>query len=200
MVDTAQGGRRGRLFDTAPRLDGNLGEFNTRLGSQYCSSRSFHPTMPHFIRLRGPWNWRPLGRWVQNTLGDWQIAANELATGGVVALPGDWSDVLGQDYRGRVLFTRSFRCPPAIAAAGQILLGIDDVSWQAKVELNNQHLGEIVGSRSLAGGLGQRCPAKFDVTQLLRPSNLLSVTVTSDKPDATEGRSGYLGLVRLEIQ
>jgi beta-galactosidase/beta-glucuronidase len=155
--------------------------------------------MPHFIRLRGPWNWQPVSRWTQNPSGEWQLTANDLPQGGAIVLPGDWNAILGENHLGSVLFTRTFRCPQAIAAAAHVSLEIEDANRQAKVELNDQLLGEIISSQLPAAYTVQRCPARFDITRLLRPSNLLSVTVTSSPPDEGKERCGHLGLVRLAI-
>ena len=122
-----------------------------------------------------------------------------------MSLPGDWISILGEDYQGSVLFTRSFRCPQAISAAVQVFLEVEDTNRQATVELNNQRLGDVISSQlsavgtALAVGTAQRCPASFDITRLLQPSNLLAVTVESNPHDEGVKCSGQLGLIRLAI-
>ncbi len=155
--------------------------------------------MPHFIRLRGPWNYRPVGRWLPAASGDWQLVADNLPDAGILSVPGDWSAALAE-FQGTVLFTRSFRCPESVASAARVWLGVEDVSWQARVELNDQVLGQIVSSQAVEGSNDQRCPARFDITELLKPRNLLAITLTSPAPTQTQGHSGHLGLVRLEIE
>ncbi len=155
--------------------------------------------MPHYIRLRGPWNYRPLARWLPTASGDWQLVADNLLDSGIISLPGDWRAALG-DFAGTVLFTRTFRCPESLASATRVWLGVEEVSSQARVELNDQFLGEIVCSQTAEGNHHQQCPARFDITELLQPRNLVAITLTSPTPTPTERRSGHLGLVRLEIE
>lgn len=116
-----------------------------------------------------------------------------------MSLPGDWNSILGEDYQGSVLFTRNFRCPQAISAALQVFLEIEDANRQATVEINNQRLGEVISSQLSAVDAAQRCPASFDITRLLQPSNVLAVTVESSPQNEGVKRSGHLGLVRLAI-
>jgi len=155
--------------------------------------------MLHFIRLRGPWNYRPVSRWIAGVNGDWRLVADDLPDEGVISLPGNWCDAL-DGFEGSVQFTRAFRCPEAVAAAAEVWLGIGDVNWLAKVELNEQVLGEVVCSQAAVKGTDQRCPTRFSVKKIIQPRNLLTITVTSAMPTATERRGGQLGLVRLEIE
>src|SRR5262245_46082860 len=121
--------------------------------------------MTHFIRLRGPWSYSPVARWVRNAEGNWLLAADALPNGGTVSLPGDWGEVLGKTFAGNVRFTRTFRCPEALATAAHVWLTIEDVGSSAKIELNDQILGEIVGSHADESESGQRCPARFEITR-----------------------------------
>jgi hypothetical protein len=156
--------------------------------------------MMHVIRLRGPWNYQPVARWVRSTEGEWQLMTDALPGGGSVPLPGDWSSALGENFSGSVLFTRAFRCPESLASAARVWLTIEEVEWQATTKLNGQALGNVVGDLLREDAQDQTCPARFDITKLLQPSNLLAITVTSRPQMTDEGQLGYLGLVRLEIE
>lgn len=156
--------------------------------------------MIHVIRLRGPWSYVPVARWKRSAEGEWHLTTDALPAGGSVPMPGDWSCVLGEDFSGSVLFTRTFRCPESLANAARVWLAIEEVEWQASAKLNGQALGNVVSDLLREGSQDHTCPARFDVTKLLQPRNLLAITVTSRPQLTDEGKFGYLGLVRLEIE
>lgn len=154
----------------------------------------------HVIRLRGPWEYRPLARTVRLADGSNRAESGDLPAPGRIQLPADWGATLGSDFRGRVAYLRRFGRPTGLDAAGRVELVITRVDAMGSVRLNGQGLGDIP-----AGGAVWRC----DVTARLRPRNELVVEVELPRltdrspPLARPGREGLpgglIGRVRLEI-
>jgi hypothetical protein len=130
----------------------------------------------HAIRLRGPWECQPRK---------------------------PEADCLGE-----MLLRRRFNRPTGLENATRVWLVIEEVAAAARVMLNEQPLGEIVPS-SYAQALAspsspRRCPARLEITSLLRPHNSLEIIVDSPAsvpipPAIDDGPGGLLGPVRLEI-
>ena len=151
----------------------------------------------HVIRLRGPWEYRPLFRLAILPGGSQRRETCDLPAAGRIAVPGDWGATLGADFRGRVAYRRPFGCPTGLAAADRVDLVIERVDAYGRALLNGQSLGEIP-----AGG----CLWRREITAGLRPRNELVVEVElpgGDPPPARPGREdrpgGLVGEVRLEI-
>jgi hypothetical protein len=125
----------------------------------------------HRIRLRGPWDLVPLDR----TDGD-----APLPPAGRVDVPGDLSEVVGADFRGRVRLGRRFNSPTNLDPDEQVALVFEALDAQAQLVLNGTPL-------QFAG----QSPARFDIRPLLALHNLLEVTLTLPALP--------LGEVRLEI-
>jgi len=173
--------------------------------------------MPHSIRLRGPWEYQPLARFRPLASGQLRVMHESLPAGGTLNLPGDWGDALGRDFEGIVRFTRCFHCPTGLEADSRVWLVVEDVDSHARIELNDHYLGEVASGRSSVArdqaddAHVQFCPARFDITPILRPQNRLSISVTSpslathdSQPVSRPGREGQpgglIGLIRLEIE
>lgn len=168
--------------------------------------------MPHTIRLRGPWEYQPLGRAEILADGQVSIQAWDLPGGGTLALPADWGEALGRDFRGLVRFTRRFAQPTGLDARSRVWLVIEEVDRQGNVTLNGTSLGIVWTSATTpVPGVGaQLCPARLEITNLLQPRNVLTIDVV--KPPLAAGvppevlgprtdlPGGLIGLVRLEIQ
>jgi len=165
--------------------------------------------MPHSIRLRGPWNYQPLIRFLPLASGQLRGAKENVPRGGTLELPADWGGVLRCDFQGVVRFTRRFHRPTGLHAASRVWLLVDDVDWRAVVTLNERALGSVVSKLATESG-ALRCPARFDITADLLPQNLLSIDVTSPsltangfplpRPGREDQPGGPIGLVRLEIE
>lgn len=131
----------------------------------------------HSIRLRGPWHFEVIS-----------IAAGDVASPeGKQQMPADWSRALGSDFRGVVLFSRSFHAPTGLEPDQQVQLTFSSVRSRGTVVLN----GELLGPVSDGG-------ASFDIATRLLPFNQLQVEITQDSPDDPPG--GIVGEVQLEIQ
>jgi hypothetical protein len=167
----------------------------------------------HTIRLRGPWEYQPLAHFAAVSDATLQETKANLPPGGTLVLPADWGAALGRDFWGRVRFSRVFHRPTGLDASSKVWLVVEEVDWQAGVDLNDRHLGDVLCSlagASLHVSGVQRCPARFDITDSLQPENRLSIEVTCPGVDASgravsrfgrdKASGGLIGLVRLEIE
>ena len=122
------------------------------------------------------------------------------ATLHTIRLRGPWQS---QSLAGGMLrFERRFHQPTGLDAASRVWLAIAEADSQARIELNGQFLGEVDS--------GSHAPARFEITSLVKPQNLLSVSVTSPRPDEStstqppqapaEQPAGLIGQVSLEIE
>jgi Glycosyl hydrolase 2 galactose-binding domain-like len=152
----------------------------------------------HVIRLRGPWEVEPVARFVESGLGNRREETDGLPAGGKTPVPGDWGQLLGADFLGRVRYTRGFNLPTNLGPQERVWLVFDGVNERAQVALNGQPLGEFNH---------RDCPREFEITPLLLPHNRLTVEVclgadTVQHDSAGEqpfGAGGLVGEVRLEI-
>jgi beta-galactosidase/beta-glucuronidase len=134
----------------------------------------------HVIRLRGPWEY---------TVEAISSASNETAElppAGRLTMPTDWSESLGDAFRGRVAYRRRFGKPTNLASDERVWLVCDGAAARAALELNRQSLGDVSGPKM---------PTEFDVTDLLGDRNELVAVVESLKEVG-----GLTGEVRLEIR
>ncbi len=152
----------------------------------------------HSIRLRGPWEFQPLERFVLADDGQVRSETPGLPPAGKVRTPADWGDTLGRAFLGRVRYTRGFNLPTNLDPHERVWLVADGVDHEATVSLNDRPLGNIIGSQ----------PTRFEITALLRPHNTLivevSLTPTAYNDPAVRGdraglAGGLTGEVRLEI-
>jgi hypothetical protein len=152
------------------------------------------------IRLRGPWQYRPLARTVLLADGSTRETAGVLPPPGRVHMPADWGQTLGATFRGRVQYRRDFGCPTGLEAGDRVELVIERVDAFGVVVFNTRSLGQIH-----AGGE----KASFDVTSWLRRRNELLIEVelpevtSASAPLSRPGREGLpgglVGEVRIEI-
>lgn len=155
----------------------------------------------HTIRLRGPWECRPLA-WARRRADGAPVPIDApLPAAGLLVMPADWSPVAGADFRGRVRFTRRFGCPTGLTAEDHVSLVVEAVDFAAEVTLNEVLLG------AMRWGDG---PWRGDITARLQAVNELRIEVElSDTLDGVpnsprSGREslpgGLIGEVRLEIR
>lgn len=130
---------------------------------------------PHRIRLRGPWECRPLAR------------AGELSSAPFrVDIPCLWSEAGLSDFTGRVRFVRRFGYPGRIDSHERVWLTFEGLSGEAEIRLNDN----LLGRRNEASGVFE-----FEVTPLLRPRNELIVEI-----EGSAERGGLWGEVALEVR
>jgi beta-galactosidase/beta-glucuronidase len=153
----------------------------------------------HVIRLRGPWDYEPVARFVTTPSGEEREETDGLPHGGKASMPRDWGAELGERFQGRVRYTRRFNCPTNLEPLERVWLVFDGIDHEARVALNEQPLGELRGCLEAH---------RIEITPVLLPHNVLSVEVSlrpavfadSAARGNRAGRSGGLfGEVRLEI-
>jgi hypothetical protein len=153
---------------------------------------------PHIIRLRGPWELEPLARYVAG--GDPLCEeTRDLPAGGRVSVPGDWGELLGTDFIGRVRYTRRFNCPTNLGHGQRVWLALDGADPRADVVLNGRPIGQVDGYQATT---------RFDITAAIQPHNGLTVEVCMPgavfhddacRPGRAGQPGGLIGEVRLEI-
>lgn len=154
----------------------------------------------HTIRLRGPWQIAALSR--SELIGGNNTATEpgELPAATETAVPNDWGEALGSDFRGRARYTRRFGLPTNLSPEERVSIVIALVDWRATVVLN----GEMLGRQTLSDG-----ERKYEITRLLKTRNELQIVVELPRV-ADSGNSlvrpgrehlpgGLIGEVRLEI-
>lgn len=154
----------------------------------------------HTIRLRGPWQIAALARTVFIAADTTTAEPGELPAATETAVPGDWGAALGNDFRGKVRYSRRFGMPTNLSPEERVSIVIALVDWRATIELN----GEMLGSQTL--GDGER---KYEITRLLKPRNELQIIVELPRladsgvslvrPGREHLPGGLIGEVRLEI-
>jgi hypothetical protein len=151
-----------------------------------------------------------LVRLLPDACGRWVPAAVPLPGPATVTLPGDWSGILGADFAGAVRFERRFATPRGLGPGEKVCLVFDGVTAWGEVTLNGQPLGRIASWAADALGVSWAvCPARFEITHMLRPRNRLEVVVHCPPigpdgfPVVGSGQpwpaGGLTGLVSLEI-
>jgi len=156
--------------------------------------------MPHVIRLRGPWDYRPLVRLLRGDAGTLVEDLKSLPPAGRQSMPGDWGEALGRDFRGTVRYTRGFSCPTGLTDRDRLLLVVEAVDLEATIHLDETLLGSL--------HLGEP-PARFDLTGLSDGRHVLTVEVTlppfaeheeaQRRPSRADQPGGLIGEVLLEI-
>jgi hypothetical protein len=160
------------------------------------------PLTPHRMRLRGPWNFRPLA--VTELRADGSLLESPdvvLPPGGTMKIPGDWGESLGESFVGRVVFIRRFGCPTNLSRWTEVFLVFEGLDAFGDVWLNGSHVGSL--SRGAFSG-------RFPITSYLQPRNVLEVQVECPgmsrqqaerwRPPGRAGLAGGLvGHVVLEI-
>ncbi len=155
----------------------------------------------HTIRLRGPWQIAALARTVLIAADLTAAEPGELPAATETAVPSNWGDVLGSDFRGTARYTRWFGRPTNLSPEERVSIVIALVDWRATVVLN----GEMLGSQTLSDG-----ERKYDITRLLKPRNELQIAVELPRvadsgvslvrPGREHLPGGLIGEVRLEIE
>jgi hypothetical protein len=132
----------------------------------------------HVIRLRGPWEFRPLARFDspatqqpggQETPGRSPAEARPLPDGGRSHNPGGWRDLLGSDFLGQVRCARRFNCPTNLDLRDRVWLAFEGLENEAVVSVNGHPLGKLSPTEPRH---------RFDITDILRARNLLEVEIS----------------------
>jgi hypothetical protein len=140
---------------------------------------------PHRIRLRGPWECEPLGRYLPHGSKP-ELAKQNLPAPRRMTLPCRWDEGGLKDFAGQVRYTRDFGYPSRIDSHEHLWLTFEGADARAEVWLNGEFLGRHEGALE---------PFEFEVTTFLRPRNQLVVAV-----DSMAANGGLWGEVALEVR
>ena len=144
----------------------------------------------HRIHLKGPWNYD----WIadveaSNTAGR-ASAVSAPSRSGRVNMPSPWQAIFGK-LAGTGRFTRRFGCPTNLAPTDRIYLVFDGIGGEAVVYVND-HCVDAMNEEGIA--------KEFEITERLRTSNLLAVTIRFDPQDRPEIPGGLWAPVAIEIR
>lgn len=128
---------------------------------------------PHRIRLRGPWDCKPLYSTILHPDGWIAAVDGPVPPPCKMAMPCRWAEGGLGPFNGRVRFRRRFHKPRQVDAHERLWLTFAGADYFAEVSLNGEPLGEHEGAFD---------PFEFDITSLIRPANELVVEV--DLPEA----------------
>ena len=141
--------------------------------------------MPHVIRLRGPWQYKPLWYWEYAPDGSRRVSSELPPPGGTFVAPGNWRELLGDDFRGFVRLIRQFHRPTGLNSGSHVWLAFCEMpSTIPGVVLNDCPIGEETTS------------GRYEITPLLEQTNELWMCITLDGQDPP----ALLGQVQLEIE
>lgn len=141
----------------------------------------------HTIRLRGPWELQPTAR-ARRINGHLLWERARLPAAGRVRMPGDWRELLGAEFYGRVEFRRRFGRPLEGPPARCVLV-VGSAFPQGRVFVNGEFLGLCEGE-----------PTQFPLAAL-QPRNqlMIEVEVLPPPPAGEPPGPGSLGDVWLEF-
>ena len=128
----------------------------------------------HVIRLRGPWEYRVLR-------GGSPSRSQAARQQGRMQMPADWGETLGDDFRGRVAYTRHFARPTGLRPDLRVELVLTGVDALGTASLNGTALLEIPPG----GGV-----SRVEIGSMLRDRNRLVVEVELPEPHAEVAAAG----------
>lgn len=143
----------------------------------------WEPYDRHWIRLRGPWE----VCWLEE--GPPQPPVR-------VKLPAAWSDLFGQ-RAGTAQFVRRFQSPATLDPDERVCVTLVDVEGEVRCRVNDTTVAPLSAPLGDPGCWPHERCLSFDVTDLLQPSNLLTLEVTVRDTDTP--RAGLHQPVLLEI-
>jgi hypothetical protein len=154
----------------------------------------------HVIRLRGPWQLEPIERFVQREDGRFERSTSGLPPTARATMPGDWSDLFGRHFIGRVRYRRLFQKLTGLESGERAFLAVEPPRSRGVISLSGHPLGEVLWGRP---------PARFDIMEFLRERNELEIVVEHPVLDGAapagndnffQSPGGLVGEVRLEIE
>lgn len=143
----------------------------------------WEPYDRHWIRLRGPWE----VCWLEN--GTPQPPRR-------VKLPAAWNELFGE-RTGTARFVRRFQSPAALDPDERVCLTLVDVAADVHCRINDVPVAPLATPLGDPGCWPHERCLSFDVTDLLRLSNRLTLDMTVD--DAAGLNAGLHRPVLLEI-
>ena len=157
---------------------------------QHVSQLNSPSSSPHIIRLHGPWQYEPLALTQRGSSGESVDLPGDLPRGGTVTIPADWSETLGSDFCGRVLYKRRFGRPSNVGTDERIDLLLHGVNGLATIMLNGSLLRDMTIDEAAC---------RIEVTSLLLPRNELQIEVNLPRGSHADTVGGIVGEVQLAI-
>jgi hypothetical protein len=136
------------------------------------------PKSVHRINLRGTWK-------LEQGIG-------AAATAHKIRLPAEWGAILG-DSSGRMRLTRTFHRPTNLDPTEVVELVFAHWPGAWVISLNQQPLAEFRDASA-------ESPRRIAVTQLLQPTNTLSVETSLAPQSGRDDRRAPFGTIALEIR
>jgi hypothetical protein len=139
-------------------------------------------------------------RFVLQSDGTYEPVGEGLPAGGRMTMPADWSSLLGADFRGRVLYRRTFQKPTGLDSGERVWLVVEPAQSEAWALWK----GDLVGFIYPGEPAG-----RFDITERLEDHNTLEICVDHPALDFMRSKvgdplqlppGGLVGEVRLEIE
>jgi hypothetical protein len=101
-------------------------------------------------------------------IGDQELEVHEFPSEQPVNIsPGDWRQVVGDNYSGDVEYTVRFKCTGSVRKNARVL-DLGDVRYVCQVSLNGESLGKRLWE-----------PFAYDIKGKVRCDNVLKITVTN---------------------
>jgi beta-galactosidase/beta-glucuronidase len=144
----------------------------------------------HRINLKGPWNYE----WLDGPHGSGDAAESTssddspLLADSRIRMPASWQSAFG-NVSGTIRFRRRFQRPTNLDENERVHIAFDGIGGEASIAVNDQPIGSLSDTAETSS---------FDVTELLLPSNELSVELTHSPGDAST-LGGLYKPVALEI-
>jgi beta-galactosidase/beta-glucuronidase len=142
------------------------------------------------MHLKGPWNYE----WLDGPHGSGYVPDEDatldspLLTDFRVRMPCSVQEAFG-NVSGRILFRRRFQKPTNLDDNEQVHIAFYGIGGQADVAVNGQALGNLANNPEAVS---------FDMTELLEPSNELTVELTISASD-DQSTGGLFKPVAIEI-
>lgn len=100
---------------------------------------------------------------------------------------------------GTVRYTRRFHRPTGLDARSRVWLVVEGVEGDAEVALNERVLARAISDQAAKEVVGTAHPTRFEITELLRPENVVSIAIRQSPATKDRHTDGF-GSVRLEIE
>ncbi|MCA9074296.1 MAG: hypothetical protein KDA93_04625 [Planctomycetaceae bacterium] len=146
----------------------------------------WEPYDRHWIRLRGPWDIT------------WHDGEGGIESPRRVKLPASWSELF-ENRSGTARFERRFQRPTNLDADERVVITICEVKCTVMAMLNNETLSPLREPLGDPANVPGKDPLSFDVTDLLRSTNLLSLELSVSEPISSETPCGLWQPVFLEV-
>lgn len=146
----------------------------------------WEPYDRHWIRLRGPWKviWRGIDDQAESTRR--------------VKLPASWIELFGGE-QGTARFERRFQRPTNLDVDERVVISLCEVNCSVTAWVNDHELPPLKEPLGDPANVPCQDPVSFDVTNLLEPSNQLTLELSVSNTVSSENNCGLWQPVLLEV-